>query len=250
MKPSNCIEYFPFLSIMIRRTSFFSATLKCLLPLLLRILNANSYIRIIPATGSLIHKTGSLLRGENFWLFINVQTGANVTCLHKNHVNWTLLKPQACLLIETLKLSPCYVDTLIIFKIIAPETLADAKKDDRIIECCDSLVKHRVSSDFLANFYITINYSHFKSVLGTNSFFSFSLSFFLSFFLSIYLSFLISSSVWPVLLNRCRCRELMLYLFILTHTHTHTHTHSLGRIPLGEWSAWHRDLYLIKHSTH
>ena len=32
--------------------------------------------------------------------------------------------------------------------------------------------------------------------------------------------------------------------------HTHTHTHTLGRIPLDEWSARRRDLYLTKHNTH
>ena len=33
-------------------------------------------------------------------------------------------------------------------------------------------------------------------------------------------------------------------------THTHTHTHTLGRIPLDEGSAYHRDLYLTTHNTY
>jgi len=45
------------------------------------------------------------------------------------------------------------------------------------------------------------------------------------------------------------------------HTHTHTHTHmracthltytcTLGRIPVHEWLAHHRDLYVTTHNTH
>ena len=35
-----------------------------------------------------------------------------------------------------------------------------------------------------------------------------------------------------------------------THTHTHTRACALGRIPLDEWSARHRELYMTTHNTH
>jgi len=41
-----------------------------------------------------------------------------------------------------------------------------------------------------------------------------------------------------------------------SHSNTHTHTHTrararaFGRIPLDEWSARRRDLYLTTHNTH
>ena len=34
------------------------------------------------------------------------------------------------------------------------------------------------------------------------------------------------------------------------HTQKYTHTHTLGKIPLDEWSARRRDLYLTTHNTH
>ena len=41
----------------------------------------------------------------------------------------------------------------------------------------------------------------------------------------------------------------LLYLFTLNDTHTHTYAHTLGRTPLDEWSARHRDLCLTtQHS--
>jgi hypothetical protein len=46
--------------------------------------------------------------------------------------------------------------------------------------------------------------------------------------------------------THCRCRGLLLYLITLKDTHTH----ALGRTPLSEWSARHKELYLTSHKRH
>jgi hypothetical protein len=46
-----------------------------------------------------------------------------------------------------------------------------------------------------------------------------------------------------LLRTHCRCRGLLMYLI----THSDTHTHTLGRIPLDESSAYHRDFYLTTY---
>jgi hypothetical protein len=38
--------------------------------------------------------------------------------------------------------------------------------------------------------------------------------------------------------------------FWASRSHSETHTHTLGKIPLDELSARHRDLYLTTHNTH
>jgi hypothetical protein len=61
---------------------------------------------------------------------------------------------------------------------------------------------------------------------------------FVCFFLSLDLIHLNIVGVWRLLLN------------LITLNDTHTHIHTLGRTPLDEVSARHRDLYLTTHKTH
>jgi len=66
------------------------------------------------------------------------------------------------------------------------------------------------------------------------------LSSFLSFFLTYLLSFFLSLGLF--LPTRYRCRG-----YCCTWSHSLTHT--LGRTPLGEWSASRSDLYLAIHNS-
>ena len=83
---------------------------------------------------------------------------------------------------------------------------------------------------------------HLLSLLGAHHIFHVSgLRVKIAFFISLF--FL----VWPLLTTQSRCRGLLLHLTTLNDTHTHTHT--LGRVPLDEWSARRRDLYLTTYNT-
>jgi hypothetical protein len=62
------------------------------------------------------------------------------------------------------------------------------------------------------------------------------------------ISFFPSFLVWP-LLPSFKCRGLLLHFITFNDTHTHTHI-ALIRIPLDEWSARRRDLWLTTHNIH